>query len=496
MQRISIPQFTPFFFNDSAERARAPSSQFSTARLSRRAFLRLGATVAAGLTLGACSVLENSFLPAATDPTTESLAAQRNQPARAEIQLVYQDWRTDWFPEMVEEMLGQFHDAHPNIRVFFTPDPDNLTETMAVEMAAGTAPDLFWGGSTTLPAWAQQGHLLDLRPYVTADLDELTIADWDPVQYRAFFLRDGRQFGLPKYHGALALYYNKDLFDQAGVDYPTAEWTYTEYLTAMRQLCRDNPQGKRERWGSMVDVAWDRIQIHVNGWGGHLVAPYNPAQCTFDQPNTLVALEWLRAAMWDERVMATFPDVQYMSPRSAFINQHVAMVEEGSWALKDILLNADFRVGVAPMPSGPAQRVTLATSDGFGIYTRTEYPDAAWELLKFLTSKTYGQAMAKANFLQPARASLVDAWSGFVHAEFSEQTKDLDLAAFVDGHLNGYSVTVEIADNMSDVQEKVEKAFENLFTLGQTPVDHMRTVCRQINQLQNTFEPATTHWPE
>ncbi|MBX3015659.1 MAG: sugar ABC transporter substrate-binding protein [Caldilineaceae bacterium] len=454
-------------------------------RLSRRAFLQLGlATV--GLTISSCVLLDGDSF---------TLTKQRNvtvvaTPAQEEIQLVYQDWRTDWFPAMVQEMLAQFHAANPHVRVFFTPDPDNLADKMLAEMAAGTAPDVFWGGSTFFPTWAQQGHMLDLRAYVAADLDSATIADWDPAQYRAFFLPDGRQFGLPKYHGAVALYYNKDLFDADGVAYPTAAWTHKDYQTAMQTLSHDHTEGQRERWGSMLDVAWDRLQLHVNGWGGHMVSPQNPQLCTFGRPKALAALAWLRTAMWEERVIATFPDVQYMSPRSAFINQRVAMVEEGSWVLKDILLNADFRVGVAPMPSGPARRVTMATSDGFGIYNGTQYPAAAWELLKFLTGPAYGEAMAQANFLQPARASLLGAWMGYVQAEFPEKSQDLDLAAFADGHVKGYSVTVEIAANMAEVQPKVAAAFEKVFTLGQAPVTYLQGVCDQINQTQERVLPT------
>jgi multiple sugar transport system substrate-binding protein len=429
-----------------------------------------------------CTLARKELLPLTDDPGAGLAAA----PKREEIQLVYQDWRADWVPEMVQEMLAQFHAANPNVRVFFTPDPDNLPDAMLAEMEAGTAPDVFWGGSTFFPTWAQQGHMLDLRPYVAADLDEATIADWDPAQYRAFFLRDGRQFGLPKYHGAVALYYNKDLFDAYGVAYPTATWSHEEYAAAICQLSRDNSEGQRELWGSMVDIAWDRLQLHVNGWGGHMVAPQNAALCTFDQPKAHAALEWLHAGMWDDRVIATFPDVQYMSPRSAFINRRVAMVEEGSWVLKDILLNADFRVGVAPMPSGPVRRVTLATSDGFGIYARTEYPAAAWELLKFLTSKAYGLAMSRANFLQPARASLVDAWINYIQTEFPEKAQDLDLAAFADGHFKGYSVTAEIADNMAEVLPKVAAAFEKVFTVGQASVDYLHIICAQINGLQES----------
>jgi multiple sugar transport system substrate-binding protein len=258
----------------------------------------------------------------------------------------------------------------------------------------------------------------------------------------------------------------------------------------MHQLSADDSAGQRELWGSMVDTAaWERVQLHVNSWGGHLVTPATPALCVADQPEALAALEWLRAAMWDERIMATFPDVQYMSPRSAFINQRVAMVEEGSWVLKEILRNADFRVGVAPMPRGPQRRVTLATSDGFGIYTGTQYPDAAWELLKFLTSQDYGLAMAKADFLQPARASLIEEWIGFVRAEFPEQAQQLDLAVFADGHLQGYSVTVEIADNMAEVEPQMAAAFDKIFTAGQAPVAYLQSICAEVNERQHRLAP-------
>ncbi len=470
-----------------AKNAAAPTNKFPAVAsadrrkcLSRRHFLRVGVAFVTGAALSACTPWNDAFLAPLDAQSSDGLP----MPNREEIQIVYQDWRTDWFPDIVEELLAEFHEEHPNIRVFFTPDPDNLADAMLLDMQAGTAPDLFWGGSTFFPIWAQQGYLLDLRDYVAADLALATVVDWDPAQYRAFFLSNGQQFGLPKYHGAVALYYNKALFDAAGIDYPNAQWSYDDYWLAMQRLTHDTTDGARDQWGSMVDIAWDHLQIYVNGWGGHLVAPYDAAFCTADEPAATTALEWLRTRMWDEHIMAGFPDVQYMSPRSAFINQRVAMVEEGSWVLKEILRNSDFPVGVAPLPRGPVRRVTLATSDGFGIYRDTQYPEASWEFLKFLTSERFGLALAQADFLQPARASLIDQWMGFIREEFPEKAQNLDLTAFADGHLRGYSVTVEIADNMAEVEPQLTAAFEQIFTLGQAPVSMMHAVCAQINRTQ------------
>ncbi|HEX9029868.1 MAG TPA: sugar ABC transporter substrate-binding protein, partial [Anaerolineales bacterium] len=396
------------------------------------------------------------------------------------VQLVYQDWRTDWYLPMAQQMLEEFHASHPNIRVFYVPDPENLPDKMLTDMQAGNAADVFEGPGPDLPIWAQKGYTLDLRAFVD-DLEPGTIADWDPVQYHAFFAPDGRLFGLPKFHGSLALYYNKDLFDAYGVKYPDDSWDHANYLEAMRRLTDDRDGDNRtDLWGSMLDVAWERIQVHVNAWGGHLVDPLNPTRCRMAEPAALQALEWLRARMWDDDVMATPLGVRKMQPSQTFLAGKVAMIEEGSWALKEILAGSSFRVGVAPFPAGPARRVTLTTSDGFGIYSGTRYPDAAWELMKFLVSKAYGRAMARANFLQPARASLVDDWVADVHNEFPDKARELDVAAFAYGHINGYTVTPEVFADMAEARRLVLAAWDQILTLGKAPVSSIAGVCQQI----------------
>ncbi len=394
---------------------------------------------------------------------------------------------------MAQELLAEFHATRPHIHVFYTPAPENLAEKMLADMQAGTAPDVFDGCCDFFPIWAQKGYTLDLRPYVAADLDRATIEDWNPAQYQALFTRSGQQYALPKYHGALALYYNKDIFDQTNLAYPDASWTYGDYLTAMKRLTRVwKPGQNREQfisgeanvWGSMVDISWDRLQVHVNGWGGHFVDPADPTRSLMAEPEAMAAMEWLRARMWDDRVMASALDVHNLSTRQAFITGQLAMVEDGSWALRDILTGASFRLGVAPFPAGPVRRVTLATTDGFGIYAGTQHPEAAWELLKFLVSKRYGQAMAQTNFLQPARASLIDDWVTFIRRQFPQKAREVDIAAFADGHLKGYSVTAEIFANMAAAKALTDIAWHQIYTLGQASTSLMEPISRQIQTAQ------------
>jgi multiple sugar transport system substrate-binding protein len=440
----------------------------SISELSRREFRRIAGLSGAGATLAACGLR----------PTTT------NMRSTGPIQLVYQDWRTEWFPAMAQKMLDQFNAEHPDIQVFYISDPENLEEKMPQDFAAGTAPDVLAGCCEFFPAWANAGYLLDLRPYVQADLDPSTIRDWSQAQYQAFFTQDGKQYALPKYHGALALYYNKDIFAEANVEYPTNEWSYEDYLAAMKQLTRLDGD-TTIRWGSMFDVTWDRIQMHVNGWGGHYVNPDDPRKCDMADPPAQEALEWLRARIWDDHVMATVLDVEGMETREAFIQQRIAMVEDGSWALRDILEAAEFRIGVAPFPVGPERRVTLATTDGFAIYSDTKYPEAAWEFLKFLISEDYGRAMATDHLLQPARSSLIPVWVDAIRKAYPEKAKDVDIAAFADGHIKGYSVISDSFVNMVGVSEIADEVWDQIYTLGKSPVSEMATVCQQIEALQS-----------
>jgi ABC-type glycerol-3-phosphate transport system substrate-binding protein len=440
--------------------------------LSRRDFLRLAGLTGAGLAVSACQ-------PGLFQQTT---------PTGQKVQLVYQDSTQQWFLPMVQEMLGQFHAEHPDIQVFYTPEPENPEniEKHTLElMRAGAAPDVFAGCCSWLPIWAQEGHTLDLRPFIEEGLDADTLADWDPAHFKAHQKSNGEQYALPAWQGGLGLYYNKDIFDTYKVDYPDGSWDHDDYLAAMKLLAHDRDgDGKIDLWGSAFYITWDRIQIHINGWGGHLVDPQNPKKMLLAAPEALAAQEWLRARIWDDHVMPSPLDVQNRWPDDVFIAGELAMVEDGSWRLKNILTNAKFRVGVAPFPAGPVRRATLASTNGYSIYRGTQHPEAAWELLKFLTGKDFGRAMARANFMQPARMSLLQDWIGFVRAEFPESAAEMDLAAFADGHLKGYSVVSETPADMAVAKDVTDRAWEQIYIFGAAPVDILSAAAAEIEASQ------------
>jgi hypothetical protein len=78
----------------------------------------------------------------------------------------------------------------------------------------------------------------------------------------------------------------------------------------------------------------------------------------------------------------------------------------------------------------------------------------------------------------------VGEWIDFVRAEYPEKTRDVDLAAFADGHLKGYSVTAETFANMAEATQIADAAWHQIFTLGQASTDVMHPVCQKIEETQ------------
>ena len=93
-------------------------------------------------------------------------------------------------------------------------------------------------------------------------------------------------------------------------------------------------------------------------------------------------------------------------------------------------------------------------------------------------------AMAEAQLLQPARASLVNDWVEIVRRQYPVKARDLDLAVFAGGHIEGYSVTAEVFANMRDARELARAAWEQIYTLGHAGVDTIMATSAQIEEAQ------------
>src|SRR5690349_19361105 len=149
----------------------------------------------------------------------------------------------------LEATIAAFEAAHPDIKVNYeTQAFDAYFTKLQTSVAAGTAPDAFELNYENFVSYADKGALADLGPLISADTGFST-AIYNPTALAAF-QQDGKQYGLVESFSNVVLFYNKDLFDKAGVAYPTADWTWKDELAAAQKLT-DPANGV---WGDFAPI--------------------------------------------------------------------------------------------------------------------------------------------------------------------------------------------------------------------------------------------------
>jgi len=308
--------------------------------------------------------------------------------------------------------IEEFERLHPEIKVEYYPAPDGYQDRTLVAWASGTGPDVseMWGD------WAQDyaraGALLDLRPYVARDFSADDIADFYPVAWDASFLKFGNnagiQFRIPRYMITTVYYYNEDLFNRAGVPTPAeleaqGAWTYDAVRDVARKLTiAVNPDTITQYGFTNDNDAWRRLSVWVRAFGGEFFNPEDPTDFTGDSPEAIEAITFLEQMIWNDRSMSPAFD------REGFEAGKVAMMEEGNHAVMaryHINIQDAFKWNLAPVPVGRNGRGSYTGDDGFVIWRDTPHPEAAWEFVKFLTSKRGQEIAAQYEGLAPVRLS-------------------------------------------------------------------------------------------
>ena len=176
--------------------------------------------------------------------------------------ITFQLWGSPKEGEIWSKIAKSFEAQHPDIKVKIElSDWDHYWEKLRVLTAGGTPPDVFAMDAPLYPDWQSRGVLLNLDSYLKADphaLDGIY-----PITLEAYKTADG-YFGLPRDFQTIVLYYNKDMFDAAGVAYPTDKWTWNDLRETAKKLTRDkNVDGKTDQCGFWAEAfdqepTWDR----------------------------------------------------------------------------------------------------------------------------------------------------------------------------------------------------------------------------------------------
>ena len=158
-------------------------------------------------------------------------------PVMAGEKIVLDWWVTDvaTLVDIYQSVADAYMKAHPDIEIRLSSFPNEYGDKMAAAQAAGTVPDIYI--EEVLANGASSGQMLNLTPYMEADNFNPEEIYYQPyMDYMCKF--DGNYYALPRDIFTVAIVYNKDLFDVAGVPYPQEGWTLEEFMETARQLTK------------------------------------------------------------------------------------------------------------------------------------------------------------------------------------------------------------------------------------------------------------------
>ena len=284
----------------------------------------------------------------------------------------------DYIPQL-EATIAAFEAAHPDIDVQYETQAynDYFTKLQTV-IAAGQAPDAFELNYENFVSFADKGALADLTPLIAADTGFSTDI-YNPTALAAFS-QDGKQLGLVESFSNVVLFYNKDLFDKAGVAYPTADWTWKEELEAAQKLT-DASAGV---WGDFAPIQfWEFYKTIAQNGGAMFNA--DKTEVTLDSAANVETLQWMVDKVNKYKVTPSDVEMAGQGDGDLFKAGKIAMLRTGIWMFGDFTANAKFNWDIQLEP-GNTSKAHHFFANGVAVSATSPNQAAAYEWLKFLTS--------------------------------------------------------------------------------------------------------------
>lgn len=306
-----------------------------------------------------------------------------------------------------ERVAAAFMETHPEIKieVWHQPWNDYFTKIQAL-WASGDSkviPDVAFLWPT--PQYAAQGVLENLDPFIAAagyDLEDY----WPGLLESARF--EGSVYGLPRDIEVNVIYYNKDMFDAAGVAYPSDEWTWDDFLAAAEALTQKDANGMTTVYALAAEGGkWAKW---VNQNGGAIFDDYvNPAKCMLSDPASVGGIQFFADLMEQGYAMRPADLNQAGGDAAVFSSGQAAMILQNTSRVSAFnAAGLNYDVAPAPIPAG-GKRWNGAGGAAWVMSSGSDSKEAAWTFIQWLQSDGGGQTIyTQAGEIFPALQSVAN----------------------------------------------------------------------------------------
>jgi multiple sugar transport system substrate-binding protein len=307
-------------------------------------------------------------------------------------------WGAPKHIDMYNKLLESYKKTHPNINVEFIVAPyGEFTEKVTSMIASGNPPDLTWWSEDSLTYFADKGYFVELD----SSLKKWGAA-WDVDDFYPSTLEAGRwagkQYAVPFSCPAPVLYYNKKLFEEAGLAYPNENWTWDDFDVAVRKLTKGEGASKVYGIDNLLDkgTEWQNLLNLTRCYGGKFMNDKR-TQCVINSSQSAFALK--KYMEWVNGGFSTKPGIS-----APFEQNRVAMFL-GFMSMKARFDGVkDLSYDITFVPKGPSGRILRSGYAGLVVMKSTKFRKESLDLLSFLASKE--GIKAQSVYFGPPRKSI------------------------------------------------------------------------------------------
>ena len=337
-------------------------------------FSLLACVLAAVMLFSACGTVTSGETPKTDEPAAPAPAeVPGTEPEN--VTITYCNFNSSGGnEETLQKMVDAFQEEYPYITVEVeTIGYNDYFTQMQTRVAGGTAPDCYELNIENFAAYANKGLLAEISGVDVSGLNETAL--------NAFNVK-GVQYGLPESFSNVVLIYNKDLFDQAGVAYPTADWTQDDLQAAaeaIRALGDDI-------FGIWQPITYNEFFKVAAQYGGALLNE-DKTEFTINRPENIRAAQALVDRVLVSNVQPNTAQQGGMGDWDMFMSGRLGMIPTGIWAFQTFTENCGFDWDIAVEP-GSTRKATHFFSNCVVLNPESKNREAAATWLAWLTSST------------------------------------------------------------------------------------------------------------
>ncbi len=370
-------------------------------KLSRRDFLKLGAMGTAAAVVVGCA-------PAATEAVAE--------PPKEPVTLDFQAWGDNADLPAWEKLVAMYKDRNPNVTINYSPvaDPNaNFYQQLQTSIAGGTPPDV-----ASFQGWEWQTYA---DKDLLAPVDDLYKRDGFDFLYPQDVkgvvdttARKGKTYLIPLQVATMLMFYAKKPFDDAGIPYPTDDWTYDEFMEIAKKLT--NTSGEQKMFGLQANGSWFRDIGWIRGTGKQeFDSLIDPKKSMFNQPEIVDIIQKVaQDVIYTDGIAPSPADTS--GGANTFQTGNCAMKYEGAWwfptmnspELRAENKQIEFDVVMMPKMTDSA-RPHRGWAEGIALL-KGDNVEAAWGFASFMASEEGDKIYSETTGRLPNNLALVESW--------------------------------------------------------------------------------------